>query len=180
MNIEQKLTATVIAALNNLYGQEVAEKMVQLQKTKKEFEGHLIFTGMIDEFFEYKFGKLPYRSSILINEIIENDTFQDNAVIYYPEEYHFSRITDYKYLCGDYLESTTIQLEYPVEYDVTSEEENVPFYCVPLEKNKEIFKYFLQEYVNDDFLYKISLNLHHWRHSASHGWVHTHVFRAFG
>ena len=41
MNIEQKLTATVIAALNNLYGQEVAEKMVQLQKTKKEFEGHL-------------------------------------------------------------------------------------------------------------------------------------------
>ena len=41
MNIEQKLTATVIAALNSLYGQEVPEKMVQLQKTKKEFEGHL-------------------------------------------------------------------------------------------------------------------------------------------
>ena len=41
MNIEQRLTATVIAALNNLYGQEVPEKMVQLQKTKKEFEGHL-------------------------------------------------------------------------------------------------------------------------------------------
>ena len=38
MNIEQKLTATVIAALNNLYGQDVAEKMVQLQKTKKELE----------------------------------------------------------------------------------------------------------------------------------------------
>ena len=41
MNIEQRLTATVIAALNNLYGQDVPEKMVQLQKTKKEFEGHL-------------------------------------------------------------------------------------------------------------------------------------------
>ena len=41
MNIEQRLTATVIAALNNLYGQEVPEKMVQLQKTKKQFEGHL-------------------------------------------------------------------------------------------------------------------------------------------
>jgi arginyl-tRNA synthetase len=38
MNIEQKLTATVIAALNALYGQEVPEKMVQLQKTKKELE----------------------------------------------------------------------------------------------------------------------------------------------
>ena len=41
MNIEQKLVAAVIAALNTLYGQEVPEKMVQIQKTKKEFEGHL-------------------------------------------------------------------------------------------------------------------------------------------
>ena len=41
MNIEQKLSAAVIAALNTLYGQEVPEKVVQLQKTKKEFEGHL-------------------------------------------------------------------------------------------------------------------------------------------
>jgi arginyl-tRNA synthetase len=41
MNIEQKLTASVIAAIQSLYGQDVPEKMVQLQKTKKEFEGHL-------------------------------------------------------------------------------------------------------------------------------------------
>ena len=41
MNIEQKLTASVISALKALYGQDVPEKMVQLQKTKKEFEGHL-------------------------------------------------------------------------------------------------------------------------------------------
>ncbi len=41
MNIEQKLSATILAALNALYGQEVPEKMVQIQKTKKEFEGHL-------------------------------------------------------------------------------------------------------------------------------------------
>ena len=80
-------------------------------------------------------------------------------MIYYPEEYHFSRITDYKYLCGDYLESTTIQLEYPVEYDVTSEEENVPFYCVPLEKNKEIFKKYRklsEEYENITFIGRLT------------------------
>jgi arginyl-tRNA synthetase len=41
MNIEQKLTASVLAAIKSLYGQDVPEKMVQLQKTKKEFEGHL-------------------------------------------------------------------------------------------------------------------------------------------
>lgn len=41
MNIEEKLTASIISAINMLYGQEVPAKMVQLQKTKKEFEGHL-------------------------------------------------------------------------------------------------------------------------------------------
>lgn len=40
MNIEEKLTASIISAINMLYGQEVPSKMVQLQKTKKEFEGH--------------------------------------------------------------------------------------------------------------------------------------------
>ena len=41
MNIEEKLTASIISAIQMLYGQEVPVKMVQLQKTKKEFEGHL-------------------------------------------------------------------------------------------------------------------------------------------
>ena len=41
MKIEDKLVASVISGLKALYGREVPEKMVQLQKTKKEFEGHL-------------------------------------------------------------------------------------------------------------------------------------------
>ena len=41
MNIEEKLTASIISAIQTLYGQDVPGKMVQLQKTKKEFEGHL-------------------------------------------------------------------------------------------------------------------------------------------
>ena len=41
MKIEDKLVASVISGLKALYGQEVPEKMVQMQKTKKEFEGHL-------------------------------------------------------------------------------------------------------------------------------------------
>ena len=57
------------------------------------------------------------------------------------------------------MESTTIQLEYPVEYDVTSEEENVPFYCVTLEKNKEIFKKYRklsEEYENITFIGRLT------------------------
>ena len=41
MKIEDKLVVSVISGLKALYGQEVPEKMVQMQKTKKEFEGHL-------------------------------------------------------------------------------------------------------------------------------------------
>lgn len=125
----------------------------------EEFKGHLIFTGMIDEFFDFKFGKLPYRSSIFVNEVIENEVFQDIAVTYYPNEYHFTRITDYKYLSGDYSESTTIQFEYPVKYDANSEEENIPFYPIPLEKNNKLYRKYKklsQEYDNVTFIGRLS------------------------
>lgn len=126
---------------------------------EKEFDGHLIFTGPIDEFFDYKYGKLPYRSSVLINEKIENPSFQDIVVTYYPEEYHFTRITDFKYLNDQYLDTTTIQIEYPTEYDVDSEEGNIPFYPICLEKNRKIhekYKELSEEYDNVTFIGRLS------------------------
>jgi len=125
----------------------------------EEFKGHMIFTGMIDEFFNYKFGKLPYRSSVLINEVIENETFQDIAVTYYPTEYHFSRIIDYKYFSGEYLNSTVIQFEYPVKYDENSKEGNIPYYPIPLEKNYKIYRKYKeisQEYDNVTFIGRLT------------------------
>lgn len=125
----------------------------------EEFMGHMIFTGMIDEFFDYRFGRLPYRSSVLVNEVIDNDTFQDIAVTYYPNEYHFTRITDYKYLCGDYLESTVIQFEYPEKYYANSKEDNVPFYPIPLEKNFKTYRKYRtlsEEYDNVTFIGRLT------------------------
>ena len=140
--------------------------IIKIDKKKKkiffedeEFKGHMIFTGMIDEFFDYKFGELPYRSSILVNEVIDNETFQDIAVTYYPTEYHFTRITDYKYISEDYSESTVIQLEYPVKYHANSEEENIPFYPIPLEKNNKIYgkyKKLSEEYDNVTFIGRLT------------------------
>lgn len=105
----------------------------------KEFNGHLIFTGMIDEFFNYEFGELKYNSLILENEEIDNNTFQDTSIIYYPEDKYFTRITDFKYLSGDFLPTTVIQFEYPVEYNKKYEEQNIPYYPIDLEKNKKIY-----------------------------------------
>ena len=73
MNIEQKLTATVIAALNALYGQEVPEKMVQLQKTKKEFEGHLTLVV-------FPFLKMTFSPSLSI-EKRKKDTNKPHGII---------------------------------------------------------------------------------------------------
>ena len=81
MNIEQKLTATVIAALNNLYGQEVPEKMVQLQKTKKEFEGHL--TLVVFPFLKMS-KKGPEQTAQEIGEYLKQNTPSN-----YPQNFHF-------------------------------------------------------------------------------------------
>ncbi len=126
---------------------------------EKEFDGHLIFTGMIDEFFNYKFGKLPYKSSVMINELVDRESFQDIAVTYYPEENHFSRIIDYKYFCGEYLDSTVIQFEYPDKYNAKIKEQSIPFYPVILEKNRKIYKEYeklSKEYDNVTFIGRLS------------------------
>lgn len=126
---------------------------------ENEFDGHLIFTGPIDEFFDYRYGKLPYRSSVMINETVDNPNFQDIAVKYYPEEYHFTRITDFKYLNDQYIDTTTIQIEYPTEYDVDSKEGNIPLYPIPLEKNMNLYEKYralTEEYDNVTFIGRLS------------------------
>lgn len=71
MNIEQKLSATIIAALQALYGQQVSEKMVQLQKTKKEFEGHL--TLVVFPFLKMS-KKAPEQTAQEIGEYLKANT----------------------------------------------------------------------------------------------------------
>lgn len=125
----------------------------------EEFKGHLIFTGMIDEFFNYKFGKLPYRSLILLNEDLNEVLFQDNSTIHYPEEYHFRKITEFKYLTGQQTFNTTIQLEFPTEYDIKNEEQNIPYYPIDLQKNKEIYEKYRklsEDYENITFIGRLA------------------------
>lgn len=124
-----------------------------------EFNGHLIFTGRIDEFFDYRFGELPYRSLILMNENLNDVLFQDNATIHYPEEYHFRKITEFKYLTGQQTFNTTIQFEFPTEYDINNEEQNIPYYPIDLEKNKEIYEKYVklsEDYENVTFIGRLA------------------------
>jgi len=102
----------------------------------QEFDGNVIFTGMIDDLFEYKFGELPYRSLGLEFKAIERDYFQETAVVNYPNDYDFTRITEFKHIHPVESKKTVILKEYPKAYQVGSD---VPYYPVFKEENIELY-----------------------------------------
>jgi UDP-galactopyranose mutase len=102
----------------------------------------VIFTGPIDEYFGFKYGKLPYRSLYFDVKTLSRENYQSAAVINYPNEYEFTRITEQKWLTGQKSENTTIITEYPIEYIYG---ENIPYYPIPTENNKNQFKKYESE-----------------------------------
>jgi UDP-galactopyranose mutase len=102
----------------------------------------MIYTGPIDEFFDFRFGKLPYRSLEFRHETHDVEQYQDAPVVNYPDEtVPHTRITEFKYLSGQKHEKTSIVYEYP-------RAEGDPYYPIPRPQNAEInAKY--QALVND-------------------------------
>ncbi len=138
---------------NNLIDIDYENKEIYYKK--ELFKGELIFTGMIDEFFNYKYGHLPYRSTVTINETMDKSYFQQNATINYPNDYHFTRITEYKYITGQQIDKTTIQFEYPSEFNPNFEERNMPSYPIINKENVKLYEKYKKlgdEYKNIIFI----------------------------
>jgi UDP-galactopyranose mutase len=93
----------------------------------------IIFTGPVDEFFDYRFGKLPYRSLKFVHETINAPRHQAAPVVNYPNEHPYTRITEFKYLTGQEHPKTSIVYEYPTG-------EGDPYYPVPRAENNEIYR----------------------------------------
>jgi UDP-galactopyranose mutase len=94
----------------------------------------LVFTGPIDEYFGYRYGKLPYRSLQFRHETIDTEVFQPVAVVNYPsQDVPYTRITEYKYLTGQVAPKTSITYEYPSA-------EGDPYYPIPRPENQALFK----------------------------------------
>jgi UDP-galactopyranose mutase len=99
-----------------------------------ELADHIIYTGPIDEYFDYRFGKLPYRSLRFDHRTLEEERFQPVAVVNYPsEDVPFTRISEYKHLTGQQSPVTTVTYEYPSA-------EGDPYYPIPRPENQELFK----------------------------------------
>ena len=121
MNIEQKLTATVIAALNALYGQEVPEKMVQLQKTKKEFEGHL--TLVVFPFLKMS-KKGPEQTAQEIGEYLKQNA--PELVSNYNAVKCFLNLT----IASDCWVELLNSIHADAEYGITKADENSPLVMI--------------------------------------------------
>jgi UDP-galactopyranose mutase len=94
----------------------------------------LIYTGPIDEFYDYRFGRLPYRSLRFRHETLDQERFQPVAVVNYPsEEVAHTRITEYKHLTGQKHVKTSITYEYPTG-------DGDPYYPVPRPENAALFR----------------------------------------
>lgn len=96
--------------------------------------GHTIYTGPVDEYFDWRYGKLPYRSLRFEHQIIDQEVFQPVSVVNYPHpDVPYTRITEYKYLTGQKHPKTSITYEYPSA-------EGDPYYPIPRPENQELFK----------------------------------------
>jgi UDP-galactopyranose mutase len=94
---------------------------------------NLIFTGPIDEYFYYRFGQLPYRCLDFKHETHPGPVFQAAPVINYPNEYAYTRVTEFKYLTGQEHRLTSIVYEFP-------RSEGDPYYPIPRPANNALYK----------------------------------------
>ena len=92
----------------------------------------MIYTGPVDAFFDYRYGKLPYRSLEFKHVTHNVPVYQSAPVINYPNEHLYTRVTEFKYLTGQEHAKTSIVYEFP-------QSEGDPYYPVPRKENAAIY-----------------------------------------
>lgn len=105
----------------------------------------IFYTGSIDEFFDYKFGKLPYRSVNFKFETHNREFYQTHACINYPNNYDFTRIHEYKHYLNDKSEKTVIAKEYSEFFELGKNER---YYPIASEENTKLYQKYLDEAKN--------------------------------
>lgn len=106
---------------------------------KDEIKGELtVYTGELDRYFEYESGKLEYRSLDLRFETYDTPEYQQAAVVNYPNDYQWTRITEFKKLSGELSDKTTVCFEFP-------KASGEPYYIVPDARNSELKETYMKK-----------------------------------
>jgi UDP-galactopyranose mutase len=103
----------------------------EVQRTIPHTE--VIFTGPVDEFFDHRFGKLPYRSLDFKFETRNMPVAQEGPVINYPNDNAYTRVTEFKYLTGQEHSKTTLVYEF-------AKADGDPYYPVPQPRNAVLYR----------------------------------------
>ena len=111
---------------------------VLLQTDWRDVDGaipyrELVYSGAVDEFFEFRYGKLPYRSLEFRFETHDVPAFQPAPVVNFPNEHEYTRCTEFKYLTGQDHAKTSVVYEIP-------RADGDPYYPVPRPENAELYK----------------------------------------
>jgi UDP-galactopyranose mutase len=111
------------------------ETSIDFFEKKSQFKvDHIVYTGPVDKFFNYKYGKLPYRSlSFEHQHLASTECYQTVGTVNYPNDHAYTRITEFKYLTGQKHSGTSIVREYP-------QAEGEPYYPIPRADNEALFK----------------------------------------
>ena len=106
---------------------------VQYSEVAQAYPGiKTIFTGPVDEYFDYRFGPLPYRSLEFKHESYRQERYQAAAVVNYPNDHEYTRVTEFKYLTGQQAPNTSVVFEYP-------RAEGDPYYPIPRPENALLY-----------------------------------------
>lgn len=114
----------------------------ELSKSGDEIYDTVIFTGMIDEFFDYKFGELEYRSLKFVEIEYATENKQGNPVFNYPtKDVAYIRSIEHKHFLGTQTPTTIVSYEFSVDY----KKGMVPFYPVKTVRNQRLYEMYLEE-----------------------------------
>ena len=117
---------------------DISEEEGKVRIQGQEFTGTVIYTGPVDELFDCRFGRLPYRTLRFDFEHYDRPDYQGHSVVNYTVSEDYTRITEFKYLTGQKADSTTIVKEYPFAY--TGAEGEIPYYAIMNEENNALYQ----------------------------------------
>ena len=139
--LSEKFQALPKDGYTAMFRRMLAHPLIEVRLNTGEVRRHvafrrLIFTGPIDEYFDYRFGRLPYRSLRFEPETLAQEFFQPTMQVNYPNDYDFTRIVELKHATGQKLPLTTIVREYPENFGPGRE----PYYPVPAPDARALYQ----------------------------------------
>lgn len=139
--------------LNTDYKEVIKIKENSIYLFNQKVKGEIFYTGPIDYFFDYKFGQLSYRTIDFRFKTFDTRYYQQNSVINYPNNYNFTRITEFKYLTKQNHNKTTIVKEYPSKCEIS--QNDIPYYPVPKKENRERYNKYKRLISNYENLFMV-------------------------